>query len=158
MIWHFSIILGRNLSNFCEEILKNFRHQKFILKLTELFHCSLWKKTKQFLDADVNTKIRYLRIRFTPIFSFIAVPWIFLPTSKSFLSKYLQRKLFDGMIFHTMFDQLEMDEKNTVKKLSTFLTPNWSFELCQLPRLKKIEIVGANNVMWYTIQCRQPLF
>ena len=89
---------------------------------------------------------------------FIAVPWIFLPTSKSFPSKYLQRKLFDSMIFHTTVDQLKMDEKNTVKKLSSFLTPNWSFELCQLPRLKKIEIVVANNVMWYTIQCRQPLF
>ena len=113
-----------------------------------------WKFPKKCASGYVPP----LRIRFTPFFSFIAVPWIFLPTSKSFLSKYLQRKLFDGMIFHTMFDQLEMDEKNTVKKLSTFLTPNWSFELCQLPRLKKIEIVGANNVMWYTIQCRQPLF
>ena len=111
--------------------------------------------TKQFSDSDLNIEICYLKIHFYPIYLLYSCPMNFSSnSSKSFLSKYL----FDSMIFHTTVDQLEMDEKNTVKKLSSFLTPNWSFELCQLPRLKKIEIVVANNVMWYTIQCRQPLF
>ena len=32
---------GRNLSNFCGGFLKNLRHQKYILKLTDLYSCPL---------------------------------------------------------------------------------------------------------------------
>ena len=36
MIWQLFRFLGRNLSNFCVGFLENLRHQKYILKLTDL--------------------------------------------------------------------------------------------------------------------------
>ena len=128
MVWPLFNFVGRNLSNFCVGLLKNFQHQKFILKLSDLYNCHLVKK--QFSDVEKYATWEFI---LPPYFCFIAVPWIFLPTSKSFLSKYLQRKLFDGMIFHTMFDQLEMDEKIQWKNCQLFwhLIDLLNFASCQ---------------------------
>ena len=156
MVWPLFNFVGRNLSNFCVGLLKNFQHQKFILKLSDLYNCHLVKK--QFSDVDLNIKIRYLRIHFTPIFLLYSCPMNFSSNLQKVPIKISAEKTFWWYDISHHVWSIGNGWKNTVKKLSTFLTPNWSFELCQLPRLKKIGIVAANNVMWYTIQCRQPLF